>query len=157
MFESCLKKQQAIKDIFNACLTKEARYAKIMELGRRQPPLDAQNKTIQNIVKGCQSVVYLHASLSDNKVLFEAESDALISSGLAALLIMVYSGEPPEVILKCPPSYLEELGIGAGLTPNRANGLYSIHLRMKQDALKLLIEKEKQNKMCDESGGVQFY
>ena len=73
---------------------------------------------------------------------FEAEADALISAGLAALLTQVYSGETPETILKCPPTYLDEIGISASLTPNRANGLYSIHLRMKQEALKLLMKKD---------------
>ena len=83
--------------------------------------------------------MHLLTSKEEGKLYFQAESDALISKGLAALLIAVYSGESPEAILKCPPSYLEEIGITASLTPNRANGLYSIHLRMKQEALKALI------------------
>lgn len=83
--------------------------------------------------------MYLHSFLRDGKVFFEGESDALISSGLAAILIRTYNGESPETILKCPPDFLEDLGISASLTPNRANGLYSIHLRMKQDALKWLM------------------
>ncbi len=87
--------------------------------------------------------MYLHSFLLEDKIFFEPESDALISSGLAALLTQVYSGETPEVVLKCPPTYLDELGISASLTPNRANGLYSIHLRMKQDALKMLVERAK--------------
>ena len=74
---------------------------------------------------------------------FEAEADALISAGLAALLIRAYNGETPEVVLKCPPSFIEELGINASLTPSRSNGLYSLHLQMKQEALRLLMEKEK--------------
>ena len=76
--------------------------------------------------------MYLYTNSSEGKIVFQGSSDALISQGLAALLIRIYSGESPETILKCPPNFLEELGIPASLSPNRANGLYSLHLRMKQ-------------------------
>lgn len=144
MFNSCLEKQQQIKEIFLECASKDAKYEKIIELGQQQKPLANIYKTKENLVKGCQSQMYLRSYEVDNKVMFEAESDALISAGLATLLTKVYSGESPEVILKCPPTYLDELGIQASLSPNRANGLYNIHLRMKQDALKMLVEREKQ-------------
>lgn len=140
MYLSCLEKQRKIADLFAACPTKEAKYQKIMELGRQLPRLDPQIKTAENIVRGCQSTMYLHSSQEGNSIIFSADSEALISAGLAAILIAVYSGEEPETILKCPPDYLEGLGIQASLTPSRANGLYSIHLRMKQDALKFLLK-----------------
>ena len=143
MFESCSAKQEEIKQLFVACADEEAKYLKIIELGRTQPHLNSALKVPENIVKGCQSIMYIHSTLQDGKVFFEGESDALISSGLAQILIRVYSGETPEVILKCPPTYLEDLGISASLTPNRANGLYSIHLRIKQDALKHLLAQTK--------------
>lgn len=139
MYASCLDKQRRIKDIFNKCPNQESKYQKIIELGKEQPRLDLRYKIPENIVQGCQSTVYLHANCQDNFLFFAAESDALISAGLAALLICVYSGELPETILKCPPAYLEEIGIIGNLTPNRANGLLSIHLRMKQEALKFLM------------------
>lgn len=141
MFTSCLEKQHKISELFNSCSTEESKYQKIIELGRQLPPLAPENRTERNLVPGCQSTMYLHASLQNGRVVFQAESDALISAGLAALLIAVYSGEYPETILKCPPSYLETLGISASLTPSRANGLYSIHLKMKQDTLRLLVGK----------------
>lgn len=144
MFDSCIKKQNEIIALFKACTSEDEKYQKIIELGREQPVLDAAYKIPENIVKGCQSTTYLLSRLNDGFVLFQAESDALISLGLAALLIKVYSGESPITILKCPPTYLEELGVRTMLTPNRANGLFSIHLRMKQDALRLLLELEKQ-------------
>lgn len=144
MFETCLAKQNRIKEVFNSCKNEEERYSKIIELGKNLPPISEKNRIQDNIVKGCQSTVYLYSFLNQGAVYFEIESDALISAGLAALLTLVYAGETPEAILKCPPTYLEELGISASLTPNRANGLYSIHLRMKQDALKLLINDSKQ-------------
>ncbi len=139
MFHSCLKKQDAIKECFSQCSSKEEMYEKIIELGRKMPPLDPKDKIPENIVPGCQSTVYLRSYLKEGIVIFEAESDALISSGLASLLTSVYSGESPKTILTCPPTYLEELDIGASLTLNRASGLYSIHLRMKQAALQLLM------------------
>jgi cysteine desulfuration protein SufE len=143
MFESCIAKQNRIKEQLMACATEESRYVKIMELGRELPKLAEEYKIPSNLVKGCQSQVHLRAYLEEGKVVFEAEADALISAGLAALLISVYSEELPEVILKFPPTFLEELGISASLTPNRANGLYSMHLQMKQEALRLLLESSK--------------
>jgi len=134
-----LEKIDLLKKIFSVCKTKDETYQKIMELGRAQPPLDAAYKIQDNIVKGCQSTMYLRSSWSEGSVIFQTESDALISSGLAALLVLIYSGENPEIILKSPPDYLEELGIASSLTPSRSNGLYSIHLRMKQEALKWLM------------------
>ncbi len=101
--------------------------------------MDPALKIPQNIVPGCQSVMYLHSRLEEGRVYFTVGSDALISAGLAALLVNVYNGESPETILKCPPDYIKELNIGASLTPGRANGLHNIHLRMKQDALKFLL------------------
>ena len=143
LFTSCLEKQKKMIELFAECLTQENKYEKLIALGKMQPLLDPLFKKEDFLVKGCQSQVYLHSFLRDGKVFFEAESDAMISAGLAALLTLVYSGEPPEVVLKCPPTYLETLGISSSLTQNRANGLYSIHLKIKQDALRLLIEKER--------------
>lgn len=141
MFTSCLEKQKRISELFAACPDKEAKYEKIIELGRQLPLFDPEQKSPANIVKGCQSTMYLQSILQDGRVFFKAESEALISAGLAAILIAVYDGESPETILKCSPDYLETLGISASLTPSRANGLYSIHLRMKQDALRMLMGK----------------
>lgn len=143
MDESCKSKQANIKASFADYPSEEQKYERIIQMGRELPKIGSEFKIPANIVKGCQSTVYLRSYLQNGKVYFEAESDALISSGLAAILLKVYSGETPEVILKCPPDYLEELGISASLTPNRANGLYSMHLRMKQDALRHLMESSK--------------
>ncbi len=141
MYESCLHKQEEMKKLFALCQNIEEKYEKIIELGRNQGKLDPQFRTSHNRVEGCQSIMYLHAALQDGFMHFAAESEALISQGLATLLIAVYSGEPPEVVLKCPPTYLDELEIASSLTPNRANGLYSLHLRMKQEALKALTQQ----------------
>jgi cysteine desulfuration protein SufE len=139
LFKSCLDKQEQLKQIFKACTTPEAIYQKIIEWGRNNAPLAASLKTPERIVKGCQSIVYMHATLQDGNVFFEVDSEALISSGLASLLLFIYNGQPPEVILKCPPNCITELGIHASLTPGRSNGLASMYLRMKQEALKFLM------------------
>lgn len=139
MFDSCLKKQEAVRLLFADCPNDEAKYERIIALGRKLPKLNPAFKIPPNLVKGCQSQMYLHTAEGNGHVIFEAESDALISAGLAALLIMVYSDETAETILKCPPAFLEDIGISSSLTPSRANGLYSMHLRMKQEALKLLV------------------
>lgn len=140
-YQTCLEKQEQMKQLFASCSTEESKYEKIIAMGRQQSALPTAEKIPANIVKGCQSTVYLATKVREGKVFFAAESDALISAGLAAILIQVYSGESPEAILKCPPSYLEELGISTSLTPNRANGLYSIHLRMKQEALQAILKQ----------------
>ncbi len=138
-FESCLKKQSAIKKLFPSSLPTEGRYQKIIELGKSVPEILPKNKVDGNIVSGCQSIVYLHSELIEEKIYFTAHSEALISRGLAALLIMCYNAEPPETLLKCKPLFLEELGISASLSPGRSNGLSSMLLRMQKDALKFLI------------------
>lgn len=143
-FASCLAKQQKLIDIFSLCKNQEEKYEKIIAFGKKLPPFDQTKKNDLCLVKGCQSVVYLNSSLREGLMYFEVESDAMISAGLASLLLFVYNEEPPEVVLKCPPDYLEKMGIQSSLTPNRANGLYSMHLKMKQDALKLLIQQEKE-------------
>ncbi len=142
IFYSCLKKQQLLKQQFVGCVSQESKYEKIIELGRNLPKMDASEKIPENIVKGCQSIVYLSSHLQDGKLKFYASSEALISSGLAMLLIEVYNGEAPETVLQCPPLFLEELGIHASLTPGRANGLSNIYLRMKQEALKYLVTSQ---------------
>lgn len=141
VYTSCLEKQDKVKALFSHCTTPAARYEKIMELGSGLRPLPPAAKTEENRVRGCQSLMYLASRLENGLVIFEVDSDALISRGLAVILLMVYSGENPETILKCPPTYLEELGIAGSLTPGRANGLYSLHLKMKQDALRLFMQK----------------
>ncbi len=138
MSETFQQKCAEIKKIFIP-LSLEERYHQLIEMGRGLPPFPEHLKIPDKIVSGCQSTLYLHASLIDDKLFFEAWADALISAGLAALLIAAYSGETAETILKSPPDFLGELDIFTSLSPNRSNGLAQIHLRMKQEALKSLL------------------
>jgi cysteine desulfuration protein SufE len=142
LFESCLHKQAILVQLFSKLPSAEERYHYLIEMGRRSQPLAEEFKTGENIVQGCQSILYLHTSFMDGKVFFQTSSEALISSGLASLLLAVYNGEEPIVILKCPPRFIDELGIHASLTPGRSNGLFSMHVRMKQEALKILVNQK---------------
>ena len=138
-FDTCLAKQTALKQLFESLTSPEQKYHKIIELGQALPAYPHEYKTPEKIVNGCQSLMYLHTYRSDDgNVSFFADSEALISRGLAALLIAIYQGESPETILMCPPSCLESLGIQASLSPSRSNGLASLYLKMKRDALMLL-------------------
>lgn len=138
-FQSCFQKQKALIDHFKKCTSSDQKYKKIIELGASLPFYPSEYKIPEKIVSGCQSIMYLHVSIENGQLFFLAESEALISKGLAALLISVYNGEAPEVILKCPPFFLDELGIHASLSPSRSNGLASLFLRMKQEALNFLV------------------
>ncbi|MBS0625542.1 MAG: SufE family protein [Verrucomicrobia bacterium] len=138
MSETIRQKIFEINQRFTTLPTGEARYTAIIEMGRTLPSYPNSLKTPERIVKGCQSTLYLDATLKEGKVYFQTSSEALISAGLAALLIAVYSGETPQTILTTPPDFLKDLGISASLSPNRSNGLYQIHLRMKQLAIPFL-------------------
>ncbi len=140
MFQTCLTKQEEVKKLFQSCKTPEEKHYKLIEMGRALPIFPEEHKTAENLVFGCQSRVFLQTTFADGKVFFKATSDALISAGLVALLLAVYSDEKPETIIGCPPRFLDDLGIQSALTPGRSHGLMSIHLRMKQEALKSLVK-----------------
>lgn len=140
-FSSCLIKQQKVKELFVNASSPEEVYQIIIDLGKRQKSLLEEEKTEKSLVKGCQSKTFLKSWLHDGKCMFEIESDALISAGLGQLLVLVYSGESPEAIVKCPPKYLEELGIVKSLSPSRSQGLSSMFNRMKLEAVKMQMEE----------------
>jgi len=126
---------------FDEIQSREELYQKIMEIGKELPPFDEAWTIPENLVSGCQSILYLHSEVKEGKIYFYASSDALISKGLAALLIDFYSGRPPEEVLKVAPTFLEELKIPEALSPSRANGLASLYLKMKQQALSHLVAR----------------
>ena len=138
MSETFNRNVEEIKKIFHLC-TPEEKYSVLIEWGKKLPLYPNEFKTADRIVAGCQSILHLHSECRNEKIYFQAASDALISAGLAAILIAAYSGESAETILKCPPLFLKELGLDQSLSPSRSNGLYQIHLRMKREALKYLI------------------
>ncbi len=136
---SCLEKQRQTLALFEGCYSTEKKYEKMIELGRQLEPYPAEFKTSTHLVKGCQSSMYLNAQMENGKIQFKAFSEALISAGLAALLLAVYHDEPPQALLLCPPRFLEELGVSSILSPGRSNGLASLYQRMKKEALDFLI------------------
>jgi sulfur transfer protein SufE len=131
-------KIEALKSEFSSLPSREILYQKIMEWGKKLPLFKPEWKSEENRVTGCQSLMYLYSCYEKGNVYFYASSDAFISAGLAALLIEVYNGEPPDTIFITPPTFLEELGIPSVLTPGRANGLASLYLKMKQEAVRYL-------------------
>jgi cysteine desulfuration protein SufE len=138
MLKNFLEKTNKLKSIFSSAKDIEAKYLLIMELGKKLPPLPEIYKTPENLVDGCQSTTYIYTNLKNNLMYLQAESDALISSGLASLLISVYNEEKPEIIIKNPPLFLEEIGIQNSISPSRANGLHGMYIKLKQNALKFL-------------------
>ena len=111
------------------------RYQLLIDLGGEQEPLPEEYKTDNNLIEGCQSRVWLQADYVDGKVLFRAESDALIVKGIVALLIKVYSGHTPDEILASEPYFVEAIGLKEHLSPTRSNGLLSMIKQMRLYAL----------------------
>lgn len=107
------------------------RYKYIIKLGQKLDPLDEQYKIEENLVRGCQSQVWLHTELQDDKIIFKADSDAAITKGLVALMVQFYSGEKPEVILNTNPDFIKKIGMQDHLSPTRSNGLASMVKQMK--------------------------
>jgi len=133
--DSYLKKSAELKNLFLSTTSTEVKYKKIIEWGEQLPPMPAAYKTESSLVKGCQSIMHVHGELKDGKIFFQADSDALISKGLASILIYLYSGETPETILTADPSLLAELKIQNILSPSRANGFVSLYQKIKTIAL----------------------
>lgn len=105
----------------------EDRYKLMIEMGKKLPELSAQDRVEKNLIKGCQSQVWVLAELNDQgEMILRGDSDALLVKGLVALIIKVYSGSPPEEILQYQPLFLKELGFESHLSPSRANGLHSM-------------------------------
>ncbi|NBC04067.1 MAG: SufE family protein [Bacteroidetes bacterium] len=107
------------------------RYKYIIKLGQKLEPLDEEHKVEENLVRGCQSQVWLVTEQDDDKVIFKADSDAAITKGLAAMLVNFYSGENPETILQTDPKFIEKIGMQQHLSPTRSNGLASMVKQMK--------------------------
>jgi cysteine desulfuration protein SufE len=111
------------------------RYQMLIDMGSEQPPLEAQYKTEQNLIDGCQSRVWLQADLVDGKVQFRAESDALIVKGIVALLVRVLSDHTPQEILDADLYFIDRIGLREHLSPTRSNGLGAMLKQMKMYAL----------------------
>ncbi len=111
------------------------RYKHIIQAGRALTPLPEEFKTEDNIVRGCQSQVWLKASLENGKVIYQADSDALIVRGLIAMTLRVYSGHTPADILAAAPDFMERIGMSSHLSMTRSNGLQALIKKIKIYAL----------------------
>ena len=112
------------------------KYEHIIELGKELDPLDESKKLDENLIKGCQSRVWLSAELNDKgKVIFTADSDAIITKGLVAMMIRVLSNAEPLEIASADLRFLEVIGLNAHLSPTRSNGLLSMVKQMKMYGL----------------------
>ncbi|MDG1743139.1 MAG: SufE family protein [Polaribacter sp.] len=127
--------QEEIIDEFSMFDDWMDRYEYLIELGKSLPIIDEQFKLDENLIKGCQSKVWLYSELEDDRVKFSADSDAILTKGIAALLLRVYSGQKPEDILTAETSFIDEVGLKEHLSPTRANGLVSMIKQIKMYAI----------------------
>ena len=111
------------------------RYEYMIELGKSIELIDSSKKIDSNLIKGCQSKLWLHAELVNNKLLFKADSEAIITKGIAAVLLRVFSNQTPEDILNANLDFVDKIGLKEHLSPTRANGLISMIKQIKYYAL----------------------
>lgn len=135
--ESIAEIQEKIIDDFNMFEDWMQKYEYLIELGKELPVLDQKNKKDDNLIKGCQSRVWLHAEKIDDKIKYSADSDAIMTKGIIALLVSVLSNQKPSQITKAKLSFIDEIGIKDQLSLTRANGLVSMIKQMKIYALAL--------------------
>ncbi len=126
IFMSIEEIQQEIIEEFSIYEDWMDKYAYLIELGNDLEDLDAKDKNDQNIIKGCQSRVWLVAELKDGKIYFRGESDAVIVKGLVALLLRVVSGRTPKELLETELHFIDDLGLKQHLSPTRSNGLLAM-------------------------------
>jgi len=111
------------------------KYEYIIEFAKGLPAIDVNKKTPQNLINGCQSKVWLDAELTDGKLSFTADSDAIITKGVVALLVRIFNEQPAKDILNSDLYFIEKIGLSQNLSPTRANGLLSMIKRIKSYAL----------------------
>jgi cysteine desulfuration protein SufE len=149
MSQSLTQIQQELIDEFAMFSDWQDRYEHLIELGKDLPLISPEHKTDDNLVRGCQSRVWLHAQLSNPStplgetgrkeplVHFTADSDAMITKGIVALLVRVFNDRTPQEILGASTEFIDRIGLRAHLSPNRANGLSAMVDQMKRYALAL--------------------
>jgi len=111
------------------------KYEYLIDLGKSMPMIEEKYKTGDKLIKGCQSQVWMHSELKDGKVIYTADSDAIITKGMVALMIRVLSGHTPDEIINSKLDFIEKIGLTKHLSPTRSNGLLSMIKQMKLDAL----------------------
>jgi len=113
------------------------RYEYIIELGKSLPLIKDQYKVEENLIRGCQSKVWLHAEKNDDKIVFTADSDAILTKGIIAILIRTFSDQKAADVMNADTSFIDEIGLKEHLSPTRANGLVSMLKQIKLYAIAL--------------------
>lgn len=148
-------KLQEIVKLFQSVAKPKAKYEQLLFYGKNLKPLDTQFKTRDNKVEGCVSQVWVRAYLdTDRNVVFEADSDSVLTKGLAALLVQGLSGRPVDEVLRVSPDFVVLLGLQQSLTPSRNNGFLNMLKLMQKKALELYLEAEKGSGLGSNSGNV---
>ena len=111
------------------------RYEYMIELWKSLPLIEERYKTDDNLIKGCQSKVWVHAEMQEDKLVFTADSDAIITKGIVAILIRVFSNQKPQHIIEADTDFIDEIGLKEHLSPTRANGLVSMVKQIKMYAI----------------------
>lgn len=129
--------EQEIVEEFELFDNWEDKYQYIIDMGKDLKGLQEQYKTDDRLIKGCQSKVWLHSEVENGKIIFTADSDAIITKGIVALMIRVLSNNSPDEIVNSELNFINAIGLKEHLSPTRANGLVSMVKQMKLDALAL--------------------
>ena len=127
--------QEEIIDEFSMFDDWMDRYQYIIDLGKSLPIIDSKFKLDENLIKGCQSKVWLYSELENEVINIPADSDAILTKGIAALLLRVFSGQQPKDILSCETDFIDAIGLKEHLSPTRANGLVSMIKQIKMYAI----------------------
>ena len=127
--------QEEIIDEFSMFDDWMQRYEYMIELGKSLPLIEEQYRLEENLIKGCQSKVWLHAALEDDKVVFTADSDAIITKGIISVLVRTFSNQEPRAIIDADAAFIDEIGLKEHLSPTRANGLVSMIKQIKMYAI----------------------
>jgi len=127
--------QEEIIDEFSMFEDWMERYQYIIDLGKSLPLIDDAFKLDENLIKGCQSKVWLYSNLNEGIIEFTADSDAILTKGIVAILLRVYSGQKPQAILDADTLFIDEIGLKEHLSPTRANGLVSMIKQIKMYAI----------------------
>ncbi|MBN9351328.1 MAG: SufE family protein [Chitinophagaceae bacterium] len=134
-FTSISEREKEIVDNFSLFDDWEGKYEYLIDLGKKLEPLDDKYRKEENIIKGCQSTVWLVADYRDGRIFFKADSDAIIVRGLVSMLIEVLSGQTPEDVLSAKMEFIKEIGMMQHLAQTRSNGLVSMIKQMKNYAI----------------------
>ena len=127
--------QEEIIDEFSVFDDWMDRYEYLIDIGKSLPRIDEKFKLDENLIKGCQSKVWLHTELNNGLVIYTADSDAILTKGIIALLLRIFSNQTPKAILENELFFIDEIGLKEHLSPTRANGLVSMIKQIKLFAL----------------------